>query len=109
MRRAVYALRLQYGYTARRGSSAAVFTDPSGAPGPYHPSWGNFGPDSQGECGAVTARRFHMPNYKGRRDNAPFWYGFDYGSVHFTVISTEHAQARFSQPPEVATCVLEFG
>lgn len=81
---------LQYGYTARKGSSA-VLTDPSGAAEPYQPSWGNYGPDSRGECGAFTARRFHMPNYKGRRSNAPFWYGFDYGSVHFTVISTEHS------------------
>jgi hypothetical protein len=24
------------------------------------------------------------------RANAPFWYSFDYGSVHFTVISTEN-------------------
>jgi hypothetical protein len=26
----------------------------------------------------------------GVRANAPFWYSFDYGSVHFTVISTEN-------------------
>jgi hypothetical protein len=32
-----------------------------------------------------------MPNSRDRRDNAPFWYGFDYGSVHFTVLSTEHS------------------
>jgi hypothetical protein len=64
----------------------------------------------------MTARRFHMPqhptqdeldqpaaaapaspaadaedNAAGRvRANAPFWYSFDYGSVHFTVISTEN-------------------
>jgi hypothetical protein len=78
----------EYGY--RKGSGSAI--DPSGAPGPYQPSWGNFGPDSRGECGVMTARRFHMPQQHrhDERDNAPFWYGFDYGSVHFTVISTEH-------------------
>jgi hypothetical protein len=62
----------------------------------------------------MTARRFHMPqhptqdeleqsvpstpadtivddNAAGRvRANAPFWYSFDYGSAHFTVISTEN-------------------
>lgn len=78
----------EYGY--HKGGGAAI--DPSGAAGPYQPSWGNFGPDSRGECGVMTARRFHMPQQHehDERDNAPFWYGFDYGSVHFTVISTEH-------------------
>lgn len=90
VRCAVLCSQPQYGYTARHHSQA--LTDPSGAAEPYHPSWGNFGPDSRGECGAVAARRFHMPNrYKDRRNNAPFWYSFDYGNVHFTVISTEHA------------------
>lgn len=80
----------EQGYNARKGSFAAL-TDPSGATEPYRPSWGNYGPDSRGECGVVAARRFHMPDYKGRGDNAPFWYGFDYGSVYFTTISTEHS------------------
>ena len=30
------------------------------------------------------------------RANAPFWYSYDYGSVHFTVISTEHSLERGS-------------
>ena len=34
--------------------------DPSGDL-PYHPVWGNFGEDSGGECGAMTAGRFNMP------------------------------------------------
>lgn len=64
----------------------------------------------------MTARRFHMPQHPSQdelkqpapgtpaganagaggnaagdvRPNAPFWYSFDYGSVHFTVISTEN-------------------
>lgn len=85
----------EYGYS--KGSGAVI--DPSGAPGPYQPSWGNFGPDSKGECGVMTARRFHMPQQQKHaqlRDNAPFWYGFDYGSAHFTVISTEHDLSRGS-------------
>jgi hypothetical protein len=156
----------EYGY--RKGSGAMV--DPSGAAGPYQPSWGelqlvfdaiavrrcqgrnmanlhihtsidnaciidvsdvgalscvcllpvtsagNFGADSRGECGVMMARRFHMPENPGQdaldqpapntpsvagsdasssaggrvRATAPFWYSFDYGSVHFTVISTEN-------------------
>jgi hypothetical protein len=62
--------------------------DPGGLP-PYDPSWGNFGPDAGGECGVMLARRFHMPGREGA-DNPPFWYGFDYGPIHFTAISTEH-------------------
>ncbi|KXZ48140.1 hypothetical protein GPECTOR_30g236 [Gonium pectorale] len=34
--------------------------DPSGE-GPYAPDWGNYGPESGGECGAMTAHRFLMP------------------------------------------------
>jgi hypothetical protein len=63
--------------------------DPGGLP-PYDPSWGNFGPDAGGECGVMLARRFHMPSRQGASDNPPFWYGFDYGPIHFTAISTEH-------------------
>ncbi len=35
------------------------------------------------------------------RDNAPFWYSYDYGSVHFTVISTEHSLEHGSPQYEV--------
>jgi len=62
--------------------------DPSGGK-PYDPSWGNYGHDSGGECGVMTARRFYSPASRPS-DNPPFWYGFDYGSAHFAVISTEH-------------------
>ena len=37
--------------------------DPSGAQGDgFHPSWGNFGGDSGGECGVPVFNRFHMPD-----------------------------------------------
>ena len=64
------------------------------------------GNDSGGECGVATARRFIMPGAplsesvstgadgsvegRGSRENPPFWYSFDYGSVHFVMLSTEH-------------------
>lgn len=63
--------------------------DPSGASGPYHPSWGNFGGESGGECGVMAAARFTMPDTRGK-GNPPFWYSHDFGSVHFTYLSTEH-------------------
>ena len=61
--------------------------DPSNPHGRgFHPSWGNFGHDSGGECGVATSRRFHMPD----NGNGVWWYSFNYGPVHFTVMSTEH-------------------
>lgn len=61
--------------------------DPSGAPGVgFHPSWGNYGDDSAGECARPFFSRFHMPD----NGNALFWYSFDYGSAHIVHISSEH-------------------
>ena len=61
--------------------------DPSHAPGEgFHPSWGNYGSDSGGECGVPMYERFHMPD----NGNGLWWYSFDYGMVHYTVFSTEH-------------------
>jgi len=64
--------------------------DPSGVSAPYHPPWGNFADESGGECGAMLTKRMPMPNLRAGTDNAPFYYSFDYASVHFTMISTEH-------------------
>ncbi|KAG2445750.1 hypothetical protein HXX76_000356 [Chlamydomonas incerta] len=98
--------------------------DPSGE-APYQPDWGNYGPESGGECGSMTAHRFIMPGVeldqrpgafsgtlrtaaqarelrlaaaaadplsRRRRNehNPPFWYSFDYASVHFVMLSSEH-------------------
>lgn len=61
--------------------------DPSHAPGTgFHPSWGNYGDDSAGECGVPTYNRFHMPD----NGNSLFWYSFDFGSIHFLQFSAEH-------------------
>lgn len=61
--------------------------DPSGdkADG-FHPSWGNYGHDSGGECGVPVLHRFHMPD----NGNKIWWYSFKYGAVHFVFMSTEH-------------------
>ena len=60
------------------------------------------GNDSGGECGVTTARRFVMPGasltdgagsdgaVNHESVNPAFWYSFDYGSVHFVMLSTEH-------------------
>ena len=69
--------------------------DPSHAPGNgFHPSWGNYGHDSGGECGVPVYNRFHMP--ENGNGNQPWWYSFEYGLVHFTVFSTEHNFTRGS-------------
>jgi len=61
--------------------------DPSKAEGNgFHPPWGNYLDDSGGECGVPPHYRFHMPD----SGNSVWWYSFDYGMVHFVMISTEH-------------------
>ena len=61
--------------------------DPSGASGAgWHPSWGNFGTDSAGECGLPVARRFSVP----RNGNGVFWYYYQYGPAWWIHFSSEH-------------------
>ena len=68
--------------------------DPSHHPGNgFHPKWGNYGHDSGGECGVPVYNRFHMPDRNG---NQPWWYSYEYGLAHFTVISTENDFTRGS-------------
>lgn len=43
------------------------------------------GTDAGGGGGAGSNHHRHRV-----RANPPFWYSYDYGSVHFTIISTEH-------------------
>lgn len=45
-----------------------------------------FSPDSGGECGVPYETYFPMPT---QAKDKP-WYSIEQGSVHFTVISTEH-------------------
>ena len=52
----------------------------------FHPVWGNYLDDSGGECGVPPYYHFHMPD----NGNSLWWYSFDYGTVHFIMISTEH-------------------
>ena len=71
----------EYGHTV--GGSK----DPSHAPGEgFHPKWGDYVNDSFGECGVPVFHRFRMPD----TGFGLWWYSYDYGLVHFTVISTEH-------------------
>uniref|UniRef100_K3WC58 Purple acid phosphatase n=1 Tax=Globisporangium ultimum (strain ATCC 200006 / CBS 805.95 / DAOM BR144) TaxID=431595 RepID=K3WC58_GLOUD len=61
--------------------------DPSGAPGNgFHPSEGNYGDESQGECGVPFNKRFIMP----ANGNKVFWWSVEYGLTHHTQISSEH-------------------
>ncbi|CAF3835614.1 unnamed protein product [Adineta steineri] len=62
--------------------------DPSGAPGPggFHPTWGNYGQDSGGECAVPMVHRFHSPS----NGNGLFWYSFNVGPLHILYYSTEH-------------------
>ncbi|EGG14718.1 hypothetical protein DFA_10978 [Cavenderia fasciculata] len=56
---------------------------------PFKPSWSDYGADSGGECGIPYATRYHMPgaeNQTYRND----WYSYNYGPIHFVVMSSEH-------------------
>ncbi|XP_065181065.1 uncharacterized protein LOC135811751 [Sycon ciliatum] len=64
--------------------------DPSHADGNgYHPSWGNYGTDSAGECAVPVVNRFSMPS-TAAQSLQPFWYSHDYGLIHVVWLSTEH-------------------
>ncbi|ETV91692.1 hypothetical protein, variant [Aphanomyces invadans] len=73
----------EYDYIGGDGSR-----DPShpATPNGFHPSWGNYGVDSLGECGVPTVHRFTGP----ANGNGLFWYSFDYGPIHVVQISSEH-------------------
>jgi acid phosphatase type 7 len=75
-------LYLEYDYT--EGGQH----DPSGAGehNGFHPQEGNYGTDSNGECGVPTNKRFHMPD----NGNQVFWWSTEMGLTHHTVISSEH-------------------
>ena len=66
--------------------------DASGLERPYLPSWGNFSPDSKGECGYPLVNRFIMPQSRHSKlsSRAPFWYSVRMGPAHFVVLSGEH-------------------
>lgn len=50
-------------------------------------------PDSGGECGVPYETYFQMPT---QAKDKP-WYSIEQGSVHFTVISTEHDWSQNSE------------
>eukprot|EP00475_Leptophrys_vorax_P014433 TRINITY_DN20779_c0_g2_i1.p1 TRINITY_DN20779_c0_g2~~TRINITY_DN20779_c0_g2_i1.p1 ORF type:complete len:627 (+),score=140.30 TRINITY_DN20779_c0_g2_i1:486-2366(+) len=64
----------------------------------FRPDWGSYWNDSDGECGLPTRMRFLMP-WNTSQDliadaeevlTSNWWYSFNYGSIHFTVISMEN-------------------
>ena len=68
--------------------------DPSGVKSDsgWHPSWGNLGDDSNGECGVPMYKRFKAPKLTPNKEmtNGIFWYSFNVGPVHIVMMSTEH-------------------
>lgn len=42
-----------------------------------------------------------LPGNHASQANPPFWYSFDYGSVHFVILSTEHDITPGSQQHKV--------
>ena len=54
-------------------------------------------PDSGGECGIPYETYFPMPTPEQDKP----WYSIEQGSVHFTVISTEHEWSKNSEQARV--------
>eukprot|EP01083_Nonionella_stella_P086506 240373_1 len=76
-------------YDHSKVSTSPSGLDPSGEPGiGFHPDWGNFDDDSHGECGLPLNVRYIAPS--SRDSNGVFWYSFDYGFVHYIMMSSEH-------------------
>ncbi len=76
--------------------------DRSGEKG-FHPSWGNYGHDSGGECGVPVFHRFHMPD----NGNHVYWYSFKYGSIQMIQLSSEHDYTAGSRQHTWLSNVLE--
>eukprot|EP01138_Halocafeteria_seosinensis_P006906 gb/GECG01007064.1/.p1 GENE.gb/GECG01007064.1/~~gb/GECG01007064.1/.p1 ORF type:complete len:670 (+),score=40.47 gb/GECG01007064.1/:1-2010(+) len=56
---------------------------------PFQPTWAKFGHDSGGECGVPYFKRFHMPG--ASNDSVRnLYYSFDWGPLHYVIMSTEH-------------------
>eukprot|EP01138_Halocafeteria_seosinensis_P005643 gb/GECG01005769.1/.p1 GENE.gb/GECG01005769.1/~~gb/GECG01005769.1/.p1 ORF type:complete len:624 (+),score=34.21 gb/GECG01005769.1/:1-1872(+) len=55
---------------------------------PFRPSWSSYGRDSGGECGVPYFQRFHMPG-PGNSTVRSLYYSFDWGPIHYLVMSTE--------------------
>jgi hypothetical protein len=52
----------------------------------FHPPGADYGSDSGGECGIVYSSRLAMPAAGPKEP----WYAFNFGPVHFVVLSSEH-------------------
>jgi hypothetical protein len=81
-------------------ANMVCFQDPSGDNGAdgtgFHPSWGSWGDDSQGEGGTPIYHRFRTPasptssdNSHSIHGNSVFWYSFTIGSIHTIQLSSE--------------------
>ena len=59
--------------------------------GSFAPAGGDYGSDSNGECGIAMVHRFRAPsNGRPNRQGSLAWYSFDYGVVHVVQMSSEH-------------------
>ncbi|KAF4727369.1 hypothetical protein FOZ63_007215 [Perkinsus olseni] len=53
----------------------------------WYPDFGNYKfPDSGGECGVPFSHRYPV----GDGSKANYWFSFDFGLVHYVMMSTEH-------------------
>lgn len=59
----------------------------------FNPGGHSYGDDSLGECGVPYAARFHMPEPHPAKPipwkHRSKWYSYNYGPVHFAIVSSE--------------------
>ena len=59
--------------------------------GSFSPPGGNYGSDSNGECGIAMVHRFRAPsNGRANSSGSLAWYSFDSGPIHVVQMSSEH-------------------
>lgn len=80
----------EYDYTSGGEKDPSNCSGPTGAG--FHPSWGNFGSDSSGECSVPMYHRWHVPS----NGHSIYWYSFNYGGIHVIQMSSEHDWTRGS-------------
>lgn len=61
-------------------------------------------PDSGGECGVPYWTYFPMPTVEKEKP----WYSIEQGSVHFTVISTEHDWDENSEQARIIIFIVSY-
>ncbi|KAF4663985.1 hypothetical protein FOL47_005457 [Perkinsus chesapeaki] len=85
-----FGAEMEDGFAMRTPFAASVGNHEycsTGNPKGWYPEWGNYNSlDSGGECGVPFSHRYH----RGDGINQDYWFSFNFGLVHYVMLSTEH-------------------